>query len=543
MFNSALSVLTALTMHILIAGTSTASASIFGVTYTPTNGYNKINVVSVLSGTGAIDTSVKAYRVITVSNNPSMSPVVQQLADSFMIGSLLHDTLPVSMTYPTKFYVHVDVFATDTSGVVDTALSLTYLPVDVTPDPIAPDMVLQNPVIGPTTVSFTGTFNSGYKEGHFKVLVDYGSKTFGNSSPYPAKRDTFTFLLGSNQLITRTYTINIGSTNYDFSYRGYFENGVGADTSSIFSGTTLGDTTEATIATPYSPVEWADSIRVTIDAVTGNLPTDAWGRISLSQNGPDYYLPIKKSLGAKNGTTTFTLTFPALTEKTTYWIQVCDSNKLNTFGASRSNWISVTTAPKDVKFGMFFDTLQTTGYNDVDLFVHRLIGPGNVGHTHVLVAGYPTHTPIVLQTTLPDITSLMDPNDVIHVTGLMDGRMYSATMFGNDDLFSGFYVAWQIEYVFTFVAPIMTGVVDDNFGLEKVPLNVYPNPVVESATFSISDPDGAAYEIIDASGRIVLASKAETEKTTFSRGNLAAGTYFLTVHKDGKLLQKQFIIQ
>jgi hypothetical protein len=77
--------------------------------------------------------------------------------------------------------------------------------------------------------------------------------------------------------------------------------------------------------------------------------------------------------------------------------------------------------------------------------------------------------------------------------------------------------------------------------------SVYPNPIVSTATISLSGTSvntSAKVIVTDVTGRIVKTMKMENQKTTFSRDGLNSGLYFYTVYsQSAPLAAGKFVIE
>lgn len=214
---------------------STALGQTFAVDYTAINGQNKIIVMSTIKNMP--DTS-KGVRTVEVSNNSTMIPLLDGKTDSvFANGTMVFiDTFNVSLTSPITHYVREDATVIDTAGTKHVAKRVNYIPVFVTPPFTKPKFSLNKALVSQTTATITGMFTSGFDTAYNELIVSYGDSLFLNPSvKYPYK-STVVPKEGSNQTNNISTTIQLGVSNYLFSYRIRSYNSVGDTLSPIFWG-------------------------------------------------------------------------------------------------------------------------------------------------------------------------------------------------------------------------------------------------------------------------------------------------------------------
>lgn len=87
---------------------------------------------------------------------------------------------------------------------------------------------------------------------------------------------------------------------------------------------------------------------------------------------------------------------------------------------------------------------------------------------------------------------------------------------------------------------IVNGIENTQISLEA---EVYPNPVVDRLTLSVSDADDAVlhYTLTDANGRSLSTAEIVDAQTSINMSTLAQGVYFLRVD-DGQTLLRTFKI-
>jgi hypothetical protein len=88
------------------------------------------------------------------------------------------------------------------------------------------------------------------------------------------------------------------------------------------------------------------------------------------------------------------------------------------------------------------------------------------------------------------------------------------------------------------------GVVKEKATTDRIQMLLYPNPVTDILTVSLSGREitNADIEITDLSGRIVMKEKTQKDRTEINVSLLKQGFYVLKVTTSGKVLSKPLII-
>ncbi len=487
-----------------------AQAQKANVTYTARNGQGKILLTSTVT---KMDSANVGLRIITVSNNASMVPVIQLKSDSIFKKRICLDTIYVSLSYPTIFYVSEMLITKDTSGVIDTATALSFIPVMITPPFVKPSMVLQNPTAGSTTASFNTDFNSGFDTLFVKVYVSYGDWIFQYPSPVAAYTDTILPVIGSiNQTVSKTITFPLNSTSYKFSYKVKIWNSVKDSLSPVFYGTTLSGSAPAMVSSPYSKSASCDSISYSDQTVTNGIKTKHVAYIATSNTNPPFDSIITMIAGQGDGVTLKNV-FTKLNPSSNYYIWSCVTDTV--FKTSNcANKVLVQTSAKPTTFVLKIDSSHSTGWSTQRTFSTVTVGTGHTGYTAILMSKYGDQNNLLVIGSLKSFSSGIN-NFEFDLTNLSVGQKYAYTIYGYDTAYSNSYSAWVLTDTFTFKRPVQgTGI---NLK-EKSSSMVYSNPSLGWIKVNTSGP----YEILNLSGTTVkkgiLEEDARIDVSTLPRG-------------------------
>ena len=84
---------------------------------------------------------------------------------------------------------------------------------------------------------------------------------------------------------------------------------------------------------------------------------------------------------------------------------------------------------------------------------------------------------------------------------------------------------------------------NENPSLENL-ISVYPNPTSDLVTIEFTGViEGAALQLCDVQGRVLLEKIVHTNKETISVGQFETGTYFLSIKGMKQAIVKQIIIE
>ena len=213
-------------LFLAVLGLSQLAQAQVGVTFKATNGQMSAKVATTMTG---LTPGLHAVRVVQISNNPSMTPVVGAVMDSFLVTDTVmvaFDSIHVSIPYPGLYWIKDSVWQTDTLPSV--AVTTNDSGVILTPFFRNPTKVLSAPTVDSSNAYFHGTFTSGYD-----------SLFLSPEYLFPAVSDTIRPVLGTTvQNVVDSIVIPIGVNNLPFSYRVYTENSKKVDTSIIYHGRT-----------------------------------------------------------------------------------------------------------------------------------------------------------------------------------------------------------------------------------------------------------------------------------------------------------------
>ncbi len=443
-----LTIFTAIALMLL--GVSNVKAQ-FSNVYQPSNGQDTVVVSSTVKG---LDSTKIGYRIGILSNNASMTPIIGSyptgnIVDSFMTNQTnFVYTIPVSVNYPKYFYFKEIVTSKDTVGKIDTATGVSYLPVLLTPKLKAPTMWLTTPTVGKTTALFNATFTSGFDKAKIEIIISYGDTIFSHPvTKYPIK-DSVDLVLGQNQDVARSYSIDLGSSNYMFSYKVHIWNSVLDSLSPIFYGVTLPQASPVKVGTPSNSGSTDDSIWYESKIVTNGLKTYHTAFISETQNGTPFD-SVNSVIFGNSGISIKNISFIKLKPENDYyvWSAVYDTAFKTWF---YSNKVLVQTKSSPSKYTLKINSLKVLNRTseDAEVLNFNVITPdGSVGYTTCLIREYPNGNSTTVQQWR---TTQGQENLEAILENLTIGKKYQVTIFGYDSLWTNHYNAWEIEDTFTF---------------------------------------------------------------------------------------------
>lgn len=440
----------------------------FNVDYKPANGYGKILVNSTISGLKPMS---HGTRTVEFSNNSGFNPVIDQKIDSIHTGRTMSfkDTFPVSVSYPTNFYVRSMAYAKDTSGKIDTAGTIKFLPILITPSLKKPTMSNLSHTVGQTTANVYTSFNSGYDSGYAELTISFGDSLYLHpSKTYRIKKTTYPFV-GPNQNINHIFNLNIGSMDNLFSYRILHHTSFGDTLSPIRWGRTLADTAPAMVSSPYNLQSWADSISFYDETITGGLKTDhkVYRANSATGKATDS-ISVIYIAGLNNGVIKRNC-FKNLTPETNYWVWSSVKNSMNQFPAT-SNRVLIQTEKKQVTvFKLTIDSTASVNTNTQAIYISAQIPTGK--SAQIVILG--RRSPNGQTTVLGNITLYPEnPYAKILYNGCIEGQNYDATVYGSDANHTRDYDAWEVMTTFKFKPNYTASVVK----VQNEKIVVYPNP-------------------------------------------------------------------
>jgi hypothetical protein len=417
------------------------------VIYSGKNGHGKIILSTTISN---MDSTKVAIRQVMVSNNPSMIPIIQGKDDSVTNNvRTFTDTLSVSVSFPTYFYISERVITRDTTGMLDTASAISYIVLVVTPPFSKPTETIQSPTVGTTTATILADFNSGYDTAYVVVTVSYGDTTYAN--PYTAYRDTIFPVIGqANQVVSKPITLAINSPSYKFSGKVKIWNSKGDTTSGKFSGITLPNAAPAMVSSPYAISIGTDSIGYTDQTVTNGLKTRHVAYLYASATGP----AIDSIVVIYPGSNTVIVTrnhFKNLNSATNYWI---NSMVIDTAFkvAKPSNKVLVQTLAKPAIFTLKIDSNKYFGSNTQRAYFTNITPSGHTGSAYVVLTTYVDQNTTLYASSTQTFGSGVN-KFTVDFTNLSVGEKYAYTVMGYDVPYSDSYSAWRLTDSFTFVKP------------------------------------------------------------------------------------------
>lgn len=440
----------------------------FKIDYTPLNGYGKIIVNSTVSGIKPLSSGI---RTTQFSNNAGFIPVMDEKRDSIHSGGSMsfNDTFPVSLSYPMNFYVRSMAYAKDTSGKIDTAGAIKFLPILITPPRKNPTMSNLSHTVGQTTASVYASFNSGYDSGYAELSISFGDSLYLNpSKTYKIKKQTYP-IVGPNQNINHVFNLSIGAMDNLFSYRILHHTSFGDTLSPIRWGRTLADTAPAMVGSPYNLQSWADSISFHDETVTGGLTTTHTVYCANSVNGKATdSISVTYIAGLTNGVVKRNC-FKNRTPETNYWVWSAVKNSMNQFPAT-SNRVLIQTSKKQITvFKLSIDSTTSVNTNTQAIYISAQIPTGK--SAQVVILG--RRSPNGQTTVLGNITLYPEnPYAVILYNGCIENQLYDVTAYGSDDNHTRDYDAWEVMATFKFIPNYTASVAK----VEKEKLLVYPNP-------------------------------------------------------------------
>lgn len=482
------------------------------VVYTLKNLQSKILFSSTVKG---MDTTMVAERQMTISNNPTMNPIINGKKDSILNQvRTFTDTFNVSVMYPTYFYGKEIVVFRDTSGNIDSALAVSYIPVVVTPPFTKATEAIQSLSVGTTTATMLADFQSGFDTAYVEIRMSYGDTIFANPSPYLAYRDTILPVIGqANQIVTKPITLTLNSTSYPFSGKMRIWNSKGDTTSGKFSGITLPSLAPAMVSSPYAISATFDSISFTDQTVNNGLKCKhvAYLYDSSALSRPIDSIVLKF---AESNTVIITKnTFSNLNSSSNYWI---NSGVMDTLFKVMyySNRVFVQTVKMPTTFKLKIDSSHSAGWSTERTFSTVTVGSGHTGFASILMSKYGDQNNLLIIGSLKSFSSGIN-NFEFDLTNLVVGQKYAYTIYGYDTAYSNSYSAWVITDTFTFRRPVQgTGI---NLK-EKSSSMVYSNPSLGWIKVNTSGP----YEILNLSGTTlqkgILEEDAHVDVSTLPRG-------------------------
>lgn len=423
-----------------------AQAQKANVTYTARNGQGKILLTSNITN---MDTTKVGIRIVSISNNSSMAPVIQGMTDSILNNTQRSfiDTVGVSVSYPVALYVSEIVITKDTSGVIDTAISaLKFVPVIVTPPFAKPTMVLQNPVMGTTTATINVGVNPHNDTTYMLIKVSYGSLNY--QFPYPAYKDTFLITVGSvNQLVNRTITLNLNMSSYDFSYTIYIWNSKGDSLSKVYSGTTNTNPTPAMVSSPAYVVAGSDSVSFSDQTVTNGILTRHVAYIANTASGVPFDSIVVNHLGQATAVVTKSK-FTNLPSNSTFYVWSCVRDTMFKIN-NCANRAMIQTLSKPTTFTLSSDSnTYYSGYTQRAYFT-VVVGTNHTGFASVLMSKFNDQNNLIVIGSLKAFANGIN-SYYFDFTNLTIGQKYSYTIYGYDTAYTGSHSPWEIKDTFTF---------------------------------------------------------------------------------------------
>lgn len=397
----------------------------FKAIYSPINGQDKVVINTDISG---IDTTHTVFISILVSNNSNMSPIVGSVNDSAKnkISLSRTDSIGLSLTNPTYYYVSVLVTSRDTLGIIDTATSIAYLPIVITPTFTKPTQKATAPSVTSTDATFGVDFTSGFDTANYKVIVSYGDTVFKNPVwNYPASSGKVIPKIGSNQINSKTITLNMGASNYMFSYRIMISNSIGSDTSQIYYSITSVKSAAASVSSPFNTSSTEDSVYFSDITNTTGLQTKHIAYISKMQNGAPFDSIVSTISAGQNAVST-TNAFGKLSPLTSYWVWSKVYNSMN-INPDISTRVQVYTTKQKEKFKITNDSNMCTGPATQSLYYTVTMPFGDSARIIILIDGQS-------QPLYDGWFGAGIHNVIANAIGLSNGTTYYVTAYGQNSV-------------------------------------------------------------------------------------------------------------
>ncbi len=499
-------------LHTLVAIVATLSAFVangqYSLDYKPTNGQDKILVSSQIKNMKPLSRGV---RIIEVSNNSSMIPVIDGKEDSiFSTGSMSFlDTFKVSLNFPKYYYIREIVITSDTSGKIDTANSTQFLPVLVTPKFKKPTQALFKLIVSQTSGTVSGNFTSGFDSTAIaEVIVSYGDTLYSAPSyKYSFKQKVYV-KAGSLQNYNLSFPILINSPGDFFSYRVKVYNSIGDTLSPIFWGKTLSDTAPAMVSSPYNVNSWSDSISFTDETIATGVKTKHTSYIATSMTAKPFDSTVVMIAPGQPDGIILRNSFKGLNPESNYCVWSAVKNSMNSVPFASNRVLVQTGKVMITVFNLKIDSTVHANLTSEAIHIEHKIPSGKNAHIIVLGRTYPNGQTIVIA----DLTVASNQrNSVVYYKNCLQGKIYQVCAYGSDDNHTRDYDAWEVSDTFTFYPNYTASVVK----IQKEKIGVYPNPPTDGIIHS-TEP----IEIYGKDGAKV------TEGKDIDLSNLSPGIYY-----------------
>ncbi len=424
-----------------------ASAQIFGVSYSSKwDGKNKIIVTSTVKNLPALS---KGVLLVEVADNSGFSPAGGTKTDSIFSSILtFSDTLMIAITYPMNYFVRVRATSKDINGKIDTAKSLSYIMIFVRPPITRGTMNLQKLIVSGIQKGIQiCDVTSGFDTATASLTYSIGDTNFLHPDYAHAPTKQINEKLGPNQVSTISFDIPVNKANTYFSYQVIVHVWAGGkDTiSKILWGKTPTLPNLAIVTDPYNLNGWVDSLSYWDETNTDNDSTKHVSYISDTKTGAPIDSVIK-IISVGKGKVVLDNRFHNLQPQKKYYVWSCVKNGSNTT-AFCANRTLIQTSIDSGAFMLYIDSVRGTNLTDEKIY-WRAFTPSGSGTA--IIFGMNTRTNELTQIMDATTTNQGIMKGFVYYKNCTAGITYKVTIYGFDDMFTGWYNAWQIYTSFTF---------------------------------------------------------------------------------------------